>query len=105
MIISNPRTARSPAEARRVLRRTARLSLLLAVLWLGGAGSFAAVRQARRALNGMERAHCFGHRRLALVAYFAGWAGIGLSTLLLLALYLYVSVAGFGMSVEYTFPS
>lgn len=105
MIISNPRTARSPAEARRVLRRTARLALLLAVLWLGGAGSVLAVRQARRALNGMERAHCFDHRRTALIAHFAGWVGIGLSALLLLALYFYISVAGFGMSVRGTYPS
>lgn len=103
MTISNPMTDRSPAETRRELRRSAQLSLLLAVLWLGGVGSVLAVRQGRRALDGLERHH--QHRRTALCGYVAGWIGVGISALVLVALFVYISAAGYGMSVRFTYPS
>lgn len=101
--ISKPVTHRSPAEADRELRRAARISLLLAVLWLGGVGSFFAVRHGRRALNGLARHR--RHRGTALCGYVVGWIGIGITALALVALFVHISAAGYGMSVRSTYPS
>lgn len=107
MITRNP--AKTPSastrETRAELRREAWTSLLLAVLWLGGVSSFFAVSLGRRAMRGMDPASEPVHHRVATSGYVLGWIGVGISVLGLLAVYVYISAAGFGMSTKATYPN
>lgn len=107
MIISDPATDpyRSPLAVSIELRRSARNSLLLAILWLGGVGSIYAVSQGRRALDGMQLTGNHTHKKVAMTGYVLGWVGVGISAVGLLALFVYISAVGYGMSTKATYPS